>query len=552
MSNEAESKKLIAASYVASAQRIASALAGQLPIRNTREPGSPPVGRDEIIGLCGQRGRHAYFRIPFGALQSCLRRIFNAAALPGRPGYLAEQVMDEIAAACTALRQQTLFDSGTGCVNDTLPSMVPLLPPEEIWYQGRELPLDVWRLISFEFDLVSSAVSSQVSVEDFAFSAVNPNALAFRFLLNQLGSRQTQFQIQTNNIPVGWLAASGTSMTKQVSLARLFFEAGSLLTPFADQDFIKGFAAIRYVHWIDEAASELRVQDKFNNDSVDARYRGLFAEETAIGMMVVVLSDFFGAAPITNTVEALQARAPGSIQPNRPIADFVAQATHPGTGTATTIIAESKGSLGNKVSKARLDRAKVQVAASNVIFAGFGQTLPITFASKILFSKQKGNSQCLVNDPPMDKHSDFLEINGFDAWRMAYAKTLKFVGLETAAKQVFRGTPAESIRPMDFDRDREKQRSDRDFQRVRRAGVARERYGMELLLDVGKYALSIDHQVASILREGINKETERKIAEILNYRRKRSVERSPSASFETSLGFGCISYAELDHNAEKP
>ena len=64
--------------------------------------------------------------------------------------------MEEIASACQELRQKTYFDTGTDCVNDDLPSMVPLLPPEEIWLDQRELPLDVWRLVSFDFDLVSS------------------------------------------------------------------------------------------------------------------------------------------------------------------------------------------------------------------------------------------------------------------------------------------------------------------------------------------------------------------------------------------------------------
>ncbi len=149
------------------------------------------------------------------------------------------------------------------------------------------------------------------------------------------------------------------SFGTDVSLARLFFEAGSLLTPLASQEFIKWYAAIRYLHWIDEQAPGLRVKDVFDRDSVNCRYRGLFAEEAAIGLMAVVLSDVFGARPINNTVEVLPA---AWIQPGQAIADFIAQAMNPTNSEQTTIIAESKGSLRKAVTKARRDRAKEQAS----------------------------------------------------------------------------------------------------------------------------------------------------------------------------------------------
>ncbi len=201
MSNEDQAKQLLATSYQCSARRITEAMSGGLRIQNSREPESPPAGAGEIVGLCGQSGRHPYFRIPTGVLETALRRI-RESAIPRSPSRNSiNRAIEEITAACQDLRQQTYFDTGTGCVNDRLPSMVPLLPPEEIWFDGRELPMDVWRLVSFEFDLVSSAVSSQVSVEDFAFSAVNQNALAFRFLIGQLGNRRVNFQVKLESIP---------------------------------------------------------------------------------------------------------------------------------------------------------------------------------------------------------------------------------------------------------------------------------------------------------------------------------------------------------------
>ena len=286
-------KQLLASSYGVSAERIRSAMQGNLTIQNSREPKTPPSFPGEIVGLCGQSGRHPYFRIPINVLNAALDRI-SAAPMSLSARSSIDLMMEEIAAACQDLRQQTYFDVGTGCVNDRLPSMVPLLPPEEIWLDGRELPMDIWRLVCFEFDLVSSSVSSQIAVEDFAFSAVNQSALAFRFLINQLGDRRVNFQVELSNLPAAWLSSRSNPITLDISLARLFFEAGALLTPLANQDFIKWYGAIRYLHWIDGGSPELRVKDEFNNDKVDSRYRGLFAEETAIGLMAVVLSDVFG------------------------------------------------------------------------------------------------------------------------------------------------------------------------------------------------------------------------------------------------------------------
>lgn len=543
MSNDERAKELLASSYIVSAQRIMKAMAGGLNIKNSREPDSPPTSTGEVVGLCGQSGRHPYFRIPASILETAVRRILESGNSRLSAASPIERAIEEITAACQDLRQQTYFDTGTGCFNDRLPSMVPLLPPEEIWFDGRELPMDVWRLVSFEFDLVSSAVSSQVAVEDFAFSAVNQNALAFRFLIGQLGSRRVNFQVKLQSIPSAWASGQGQTFSIEVSLARLFFEAGSLLTPLANQDFIKWYAAIRYLHWIDEQAAELRVKDEFDRDSVDCRYRSLFAEETAIGLMAVVLSDVFGAKPINNTVEVLP---PAGIQPGQPIADFIAQATNPMSSAQTTIIAESKGSLRKAISKARRDRAKEQVATTKLLFNGTATTLPLTFGSTICFSAQSEQTRCLVTDPPQNSEADFMEVDPVHAWRVAYAKAFKFVGMETAARQIIRGEPAESIRPIDFDRERDRKRSERDYQRLHRAGYARERFGMALVLDAGASAVSVDQNVLNVLRHGINAESHFKISETLGLGRKRRGESFRGASFETSLGMGCISYKDLD------
>jgi hypothetical protein len=532
----------VAGSYIVSAERIKQALNGTLAIRNSREPAAPPSSSGEIVGLCGQSGRHPYFIIAKDVLEGAVDRILRIREL----GVFSDMIMEEVAAACQDLRQQTYFDTGTGCTNERLPSMVPLLPPEEIWLDNRELPLDIWRLINFDFDLVSSSVSSRLSVEDFAFSAVNQNALAFRFLINRVGNRRASFEVELDQIPAEWGVAG--SKTIDVSLARLFLESGSLLTPLAVEEFTKWYGGFRYLHWIDEVKPELRVKDEFQRDSVDCRYRGLFAEETAIGVMAIVLSDLFSAAPIFNTVELPQRNL---MEPGQMIADFVAYAVGPSSGNTVTIIAESKGSLGKLVSKARYERAKQQVSETRrVLFSGSTDVLVLTFGSTIRFSGQRLKSRCFVTDPPADLTNDTIEIDPVESWRVAYAQTCRFVGLELAAQQVLRGDPATLIRPIDLDRRRDRRRSERDLVRLRRANLAREHFHMELVLDLGSHALGIDSDLLTILHEGINNQSHDYIRKILD-RRRITRDRMKGSSFETSLGLGCIAYSELDETTRE-
>lgn len=540
MDDGLKAKQLLARSYQRSVLRIRDALRGELTIEDKRSV--PPNFPGEVVGFCGQGGRHPYFKIPAHVLDAALMRIERVAI--GYDGPAVEGAMEEIAGACQELRQLTYFDGGTGCVNDRLPSMVSLLPPEEIWLDARQLPMDVWRLICFEFDLVSSSVASRLSVEDFAFSAVNQSGLAFRLLLDQLGGRRVAFKVELNRVPAGWGAAGPYPATRTVSLARIFFEAGRLLTPLATDDFIRGYGAVRYFHWVDPAKPELRVKDEFKGEKIDCRYRGLFAEETAIGLMAVVLRDDFGAELISNTVEAAP---PRSLVHGQPVADFIAEASDPTNSKKTTIIAEAKGSLGDAVSRSRHLRAKKQLAATKKVFmAGSVQLLGLTFGSTIRFSKQRSKSGCVVTDPPVAIEPGAIELDTVRAWRVAYAQTLKFVGLETAAQQVLRGAPAEAIRPVDFDRRSDRRRSDRDHQRLRRASAVRERFRMDLILDVGRYALGLDAAVRDELRRGINDESPARLTEILNGRRELGGARFRRDSFETSLGFGCVAYSELD------
>jgi hypothetical protein len=424
-------KELLVESYSLSANRVLSALAGSLPISNSREPTSPPSANGEVVGLCGQGGRHTYFRVSDTALKATAENILR---LPKSSSNYVERAIEEVAAACQDLRRQTIFDDQSGCVNDRLPAIVPLLPPEEIWYNGRQLPLDVWRLISFEIDLVSSSISSHTSVDDIAFGSLSQTGLAFRGLISQIENRLIQFNVESKNLGTSFpIRFSSLPQMIPVSLARLFFEAGCLLTPLRESDLAVWYTALRYLHWIPKpprqsGPTSLSVLDEFKLDSIDARYRGIFSEEIAVGLMAIVLADVFGAKPIVNTVEYFAA---SNLKFKRgPIADFIAKARHSVSGAEWTIIAESKGSLGNSVDRSREKHAKDQVSNTKLRLGGTSKKLPLAFCSSIFFSGQNREASCIVIDPPNEPSEEDAVLDNVEAWRIAFSKAFRFVGLD--------------------------------------------------------------------------------------------------------------------------
>jgi hypothetical protein len=128
---------------------------------------------------------------------------------------------------------------------------------------------------------------------------------------------------------------------------------------------------------------------------------------------------------------------------------------------------------------------------------------------------------------------------------MAYAKTFRFVGLETTSRQILRGDRADGVRSVDFDGIGLREESDRSNRRNHRARAARHRFGMELILDAGECAIGIPPDIAEFLRHGIRDGMEQKLDTIVRSRRKER-RTSDSRSFETGLGLGCIFYSDLE------
>jgi hypothetical protein len=472
--------------------------------------------------------------MPLSALTAGIDRIDRLLQFNNSP----RGAVDELSGICQDLRQQTYFDAGTGCVNDQLPAVVPHLPPKEIWCDGKELPLDVWRLISFEFDLVSSAIASQVPVTDIGQGIATQGGLLLGHILNQLGNQMVHFAVLPGALPPNINNELDCATPVEVSAARLFFEIGALLTPLASDDFTRWYAGVRYLHWLDGLKTELRISDTFNQPNIDSRYRGLFAEEMAIGIMAVILTDRLGTVRTNNTIEVL----PSPYQSGQPIADFVAESVDP-TGANRLIIAESKGSLGSRVSASRRTRAKQQIRQTSIALPGAQTKVGLTFCSSLFFSGQSSGTHCLVNDPEPEQGD--LIVDTAQAWRIAYAKTLRFAGLDVAARRVVHGEPAANLGRTSDDEKRE-WRSERERDLYQRRRACRERHGAELLLDLGAYGLMMDSLVLDNVRHGIDEDVPQKLSRHLHRRRfERDSREKATRSFMTSLGIGCVLYEEL-------
>jgi hypothetical protein len=532
-------REILVASYQFSARRVIEALEGGLAITNSRHPFAPPPTGD-VVGLCGQGGRHSYFRVTEALLKDACTKIL-ALHPQGAATSSPLDSLAELQAISGELRRQAVFIDQTGCVNDKMPELVPLLPPEEIWYNGRELPLDVWRLLSLDTDLVSLGIAADVPLDDIAFGSLSQAGLAFRAIMSRLENSSVEIALTGEN----FAASFPTSLTQSpqrlsTTLARIFFEAGCLLTPLAQSSTPAWYAALRYAEWIAKTQPRLSVRNEYQQDSFDARYRGLFAEEIAIGIMATVLQEIFHAQPINNTVEVLPPA--GGLT-----ADFVAKAPHPSTGQDWTIIAESKGSLGRPVSKARVARAKKQAGATMARFSNSQGRLPLAFCSTVPFESQKSGSTCRVIDPPSGPTGDDLLIDTLTAWRVAYAKAFRFVGLEAAAHQALHGYPVTGLHIMD---DNPERSSDEPSfvvrQRARRSQNAYERFKANLLLDAGPCAIGIDPRVLGLLRrQGVTSEVATSLGD---FEQRERVRRPRERSFLNYLGFGCIFYAELDES----
>jgi hypothetical protein len=535
-------RTLVTLSYRQSAERVLLGLSGNLIVCNKRSEAPAWNSTAEIVGLCGQGGRHPYFRIPVSALHTAATRLRSLDPID-------PNALQEVMLTSQLLRAATVFDDRTGCTNDRLPILVPLLPPEEIWFDGHEMPSDVWRLLFAETDTLAVAVAADIDIADVALGGLSYSSLAFADLMRSIGNCTVEFGLTEKALPAPF---AGTLKGKdcRVSLRRLFFEAGCLLTPIKTHGVARWSVAARYADWIHRGPSSSFCIDRvFRHDSIDARFRGLFAEEMAVGMMAVVLQDYFGCHLINNTVEVLGQR-PAGVR-----ADFIAEGTSAGKPHA--IVVESKGSVHTAVSKSRREQAKKQVANTSHPHYAPQDVVRLTCCSTIRYSDQKARSVCDVWDPPFEPEPGFPEGEPTTPaywWRSAFARTLRFVGLDAASEQVLRGQPVTLLGPagMSVEGGYEGHES-RAAEQRRRISKSLD---AEVVMGIPGGCVVVDRAVLSALRDGLSDNSYENVrTNVMESRHRRFPDRgsrrereggSRRETFLTGLGIGLALYDEFE------
>jgi len=321
---------------------------------------------------------------------------------------------------------------------------------------------------------------------------------------------------------------------------------GSVLTPAQTSQYAKWYAAIRYIDWI-AGSGELRIKDFVKGDTLDTRYKALFSEELAIGLMAIVMKSRYGCATIVDTRSLLSPSGSGGLTASQinggMIADFVG--TIPlGAPRSDVIVAESKGSVGTAISKARRAHAKKQVQATKV--SGVRNSFGLTFCSSIRYVSDSDKSCCSVADPAPE--GEFIKIHYRDdvAYRVAYAKAFSFIGLRAAANQILAGRPATALPSMEDERHWEGE--SREDRHVRHADMyLRKAYNAVYLSHLDNAGIALDLGVLRSLRQGINMETIGQLGEYLYYHigpraEKREQREMPAGSFINTLGIGIVDY----------
>lgn len=473
---------LLMSSYRTSARRIEAALKGGLIIQNTKTLTPPPGGSTSVVGLCGQGGRHHYFAVAQSALETCAAVVIDRSL-----------TWDELVNALGELRNRTTFNDRTGCANDAEPMLVPLLPPEEVWCGTVQLPpLDVWRLLAFDLDFVAAAINQDVDVRDLMQGVLSDASLGLARLLRSVTTDPME-------IPITEITGSKSkTFMLDTSLREILWNAGVLLTPAAPTEASFWHTAVRYAHWLAPEGKTVWVDSRLRDETVDARYRGLFSEEFAVGIMATVLIRQYAVTRIVDTAAVM---ANIGATHSGPIADFVAR-TGPGTGVIHVI--ESKGSLGRTVSEERREHAREQVEATRTTLntKPLGPIGTTTCATTVYFSGQNRKTNCTVERllPPK---SGGVTVSVGDPTlidRAFYAKVFRFVGLHTAADQVLAGAPVQSLNRLTVDRPA----VDGDHHTTHQLRVAHARrvFGAELVLDLGEFGVMIECNVVAALRSG--------------------------------------------------
>jgi hypothetical protein len=75
--NNVLATRLLFMSYQLSAKRVLDALDGVFSVANSRQRMQPTMSLGEVVGICGQGGRHPFFRLDMTALRAAAKGIVS-------------------------------------------------------------------------------------------------------------------------------------------------------------------------------------------------------------------------------------------------------------------------------------------------------------------------------------------------------------------------------------------------------------------------------------------------------------------------------------------
>ncbi len=221
----------------------------------------------------------------------------------------------------------------------------------------------------------------------------------------------------------------------EVRVGRLLLEAGILTTPAIRAWPLRPFWDPRTWHALFKYADLLRVEDDRLYldpafEEMDERWRGLLAEEVAIGFAACLLRDRFDVVHIAD-VKGLLPRARKGRR-----ADYAC-----GVRSGGWIVAEVKGT-GTRTGRLPMADAKTQATAIPASVTGGGTTARQNFGIGLALGVAgRTDTIAKLRDPPPDGG----EVSPDDLAAVAYGKVLTAAGLDARATALAGPVPWEGL-----------------------------------------------------------------------------------------------------------
>lgn len=263
------------------------------------------------------------------------------------------------------------------------------------------------------------------------------------------------------------------------SLAELFFEAGSLLTPLSpERNAGRLQNLIRNFQWLSEEKGNVRVKDAFNSRLVDPRFKGIFSEEFAISMTALTLRKHFGFKRLVSAVEFDDNK-------KSKLTDILA--TRFEAEENKHALVACRGSLKRRIRGERRNRARFQSQHTRLYLDDQPTDfLPMSSFMSVFHDYQKNNTELSLEALEPKEAQFSLAIEQVSAWRKVYTKLLRFLGFEASALSVYRTQKTNFLKATQA----------KDFQQN----------GFSVIKDMGFAYVIIRNEVLEVLQKGLHTE----------------------------------------------